>query len=528
MSSQGLRIVVFMAVFYSAVSLNAQIRRTGTVSYISNTHIYVRFSELRGLELGDTLFKEEIPVLIVSKKSSISTINLRLDTSQLQLGDTIWYWEKTGLNPNEIEKARNGKNQVIQFSDTAKTKTKTKEIPSKIWDWKGNISGSIRNNQTLVSEKNRNTSRILGRYSVQGTTQSLKFPTRVSLMGNYQQYTSSFSDKNYPQLGRLYIFQAHVNTAIHSNLNVQLGRGFQNGFSSLGAIDALSARYKSGGLGVTATMGFAPNIRTYGMDLNRPTVGAAADYSGYSKYAQWSLGLAWFDQYYQAKIDRRLMVMQGSLSLDKAHVFYVLESDLTRGIRQHRWQSVFISSRYQISPKLRIFASYDTRYPWIFWNSYDQVSIENLMDRELQRGLRFRLQYRSGKNSTWGLHATYRGSQTQSNMILGGMNYNRRNLFVKGSSVSYRISIADYGHWQNAQQLLRWRQSIRKTDFSMFYRNVVFARRYSSVGVFQQSYIGMSSGIPLKNRMEFEAFAEYDLQQQQQQLLIYFTLNKRF
>jgi hypothetical protein len=57
---------------------------------------------------------------------------------------------------------------------------------------------------------------------------------------------------------------------------------------------------------------------------------------------------------------------------------------------------------------------------------------------------------------------------------------------------------------------------------------VLFTRRYTLGSLFNQSYVGVQTSIPLKNRYELDAFIEYDFQQQQQQLLMYLTLNKRF
>jgi len=90
------------------------------------------------------------------------------------------------------------------------------------------------------------------------------------------------------------------------------------------------------------------------------------------------------------------------------------------------------------------------------------------------------------------------------------------------------MNIADYGIWQNVQQLVRFRQRIKQTSFSLFYRSVLFARRYTMNSLFNQNYMGVQSSFPLPNNYILSAFAEYDIQQQQQQLIFYLTLNKRF
>ncbi len=527
MSSQRFRIVLwfFLGLF---PSLSAQQSQSGVVSYVSDEHVYVRFASTEYLKVSDTLFFKGIPALQVVKKSSISSINKRIAPVDIKTGDTLIYiYFKEIIEKKESSK-RDGTQQQIQFADTTKRGSLLTIPKEKPWEWDGILGLSSRYNQTILSEANRSLTRQFVRFSIQGKSNTPELPLSVTLTGNYQHFGSAFSETSYPKWGRFNIFQANLDYKMSSNWSVRLGRGFQPGLSSVGALDAINVTYVRGGLTVGAVTGLSPNLINYGLNPDRPLYGLNTQFSRQSKELKWHMGAGWFDQYYKGLLDRRLWVSQGSIYTPKGNLFFMLEGDATNGWSSHRMQSVFVSGRVRLNDKWSIFSSYDTRLPWIFWNSYDRISIDALIDRESQQGWRTRLQYKAGKNTHWGFHATIRQRENANSLFMGGFNIDQRRLFWKGSSLSYRFSAADYGIWQNTQQTLRLRQTFNQWDITAFYRSVLFTRRYTLGSLFNQSYVGLQTSIPLKNRYELDAFVEYDFQQQQQQLLMYLTLNKRF
>jgi len=527
MSSQRVGIVILL-LWGFIQSLAAQQAQSGVVSYMTDDHVYVRFSSTENLKVSDTLFFKGMPALQVVKKSSISSINKRISSLDIKTGDTLFFiYFKQKTKEKETSK-RDGSQQQIRFADTTKSISSLNVPKEKSWEWDGLLGLSSRYNQTILSEANRGLTRQFMRFSIRGKSNTPELPLSVTLTGNYQHFGSAFSESAYPKWGRLNVFQAHLDYKVSSNWNLRVGRGFQPGLSSVGALDALNWSYNRGGLHIESVVGLSPNLSNYGISADRPLYGLNAQFSRNTKDLKWHIGAGWFDQYFKGLLDRRLWVGQGSIYTSKGNLFFMVEGDATNGLAAHRMQSVFVSGRYRLNDKWSVFSSYDTRLPWIFWNSYDRIAIDALMDRESQQGWRTRLQYKSGKYTNWGFHATLRQRQNATQMLLGGFSVDRRKLFWKGSSLSYRVSAADYGVWQNAQQTLRLRQGFSKWDITAFYRSVLFARRYSFESLFNQSYIGVQSSLPLKNRYELDAFVEYDFQQQQQQLLVYITLNKRF
>ena len=65
----------------------------GTVSFVSTKNVYVKFDNTKALKIGDTLFFNEnsniIPSLVITNKSSTSTVCTKLTERKFQKGDEI-------------------------------------------------------------------------------------------------------------------------------------------------------------------------------------------------------------------------------------------------------------------------------------------------------------------------------------------------------------------------------------------------------------------------------------------------------
>lgn len=521
---------------FAQVTSSKRSSQTGVISYVSKESVYVRFSSTTGIALGDTLYsaKTDMPVLVVSKKSSISTINTRIGTTNLLIGDSILFYSNVQVDKNIPQKetnpvVRDGKNQIIRSADSVIRKNIPQEPKEKSWNWHGNTSLSTRYNQTLGSEANRGMNQQYGRFNIRGIKNDSLNSLGLHLSGNYQQFSSSYARAEAPKMGRLYLNQAELQWKPASSLEFRIGRGFQNGLSSMGALDAARISYKKSTIQFEAMGGFAPNFRTHQFSTENLAYGLSLKTEHYKNTLKWDVSLGWMNQFSQGQIDRRLLLLQGSLYNKKSYAYFLIENDFTQGINQSRVQSTYVSLQHRWNSKWNSFLSYDTRTPWIYWRSYDQLTIDDLIEREAQRGFRVRLNYKSSKNVNWGFQSTVRTTNFKKDMMLLGLNVTRNNLFWKGSSLSYRLNLADYNSlWQNALQIVRWSMYKQNSQFSMYYRSNLFSRRIELGSVFNQNSAGIQYSFPLRKGYELDAFFEYNFQQQQQHLFCYLTLNKRF
>lgn len=509
--------------------------QTGVISYISKESVYVRFSSTVGIAFGDTLYsaKTKMPVLVVSKKSSISTINTRIGTTNLLIGDSILFFSKVQVLKSIPQKennlvVRDGKNQIIRTADSVVRKNIPREPKENNWNWHGNTSLSSRYNQTLGAEANRGMNQQFGRFNIRGIKNDTLNSLGVHLSGNYQQFSSSYARSEAPKMGRLYLNQAEIQWKPASSLEFRLGRGFQNGLSSMGALDAARITYKKSTIQFEAVGGFAPNFRTHQFSTENLAYGLSLKKEQYRNTLKWDVSLGWMNQFSQGQIDRRLLLAQASIFNKKSYAYLLMENDFTQGFNQSRIQSTYLSVQHRWNSKWNLFLSYDTRTPWIYWRSYDQLTIDELIEREAQRGFRMRLNYKSSKNVNWGFQSTVRTTNLKKDMMLIGFNVTRNNLFWRGSLLSYRINVADYDLWQNALQIIRWSMYKQNSQFSMYYRSNLFSRRIELSSIFNQNSAGFQYSFPLRKGYELDAFFEYNFQQQQQHLFCYLTLNKRF
>jgi len=534
LSPKRLGVILFLFSWVASNS-SAQVVQTGVVSYVSAQNVYVRFENTEKLAVGDSLWSSNRPVLVINRKSSISVISSCIDSLfNIEQGDTVYHIQNASNiveTPEEDSIKRDGLKQTILFSNTFSNREiskTTKEIePS--WDWNGNLGWSSRLNRTFVSTANRTNLRQFGRFNVRGQSPDEQNPLRVNISGNYQHYSTDFSERSdYPKAGRLNLYQAQLGYQVNDRIDVTAGRGFQPNLIGVGILDALNMNFQSDASHFGLVAGFSPDISSFQPNTQRPIFGARVGTNINKKKASFQFDLAWFDQYYEGKLDRRIINSQGSLNTDRVNFFYLLETDLSNQTLPLKLQSVYSSIRVRLSKRWSVFSSYDTRLPLIYWSSYSQKRIDNLALQERQNGWRTRLRFQANKSLSIGMNMTIRSWQTASQMYLGGIDVYQNKWFWKGGSFNYRMNIADYGIWQNVQQLVRFRQRIKQTSFSLFYRSVLFARRYTMNSLFNQNYMGVQSSFPLPNNYILSAFAEYDIQQQQQQLIFYLTLNKRF
>lgn len=532
LSSTRFRIIILFGILYP-LNAGAQKIQKGVVTYISTKHIYLRFKSTEGIELGDSLWRGGIPELQILKKTSISVITQPLSSETkaakndtfIHINNRITQTDKTDSQDSVI---RDGKNQSFLFS---KGKTNSANIPSEkenaVWDWGGIVGWSSRVNTTFASVANRSNLRQFGRFNLYGNS-STKIPIQLNLNGNYQHYNHAFSDEsNYPQAGRVNLYEARVGMDVTEKLNIQLGRGFQRNLNSIGVIDGLNINYLSNGFHVGGLFGFAPNPVNYSFDLNRPIYGGRIGKQWDGKKITTQLNISWLEQKFNGLTDKRYVSSQGYINAKKLNVFYLVEGDVTQGFNNPRIHSLYTSFNLRLTKKWSLFNSFDKRLPLINWESMDQISVSALLNQTDQYGWRSRVRYQVNRNLSTGLFFTLRATNQQRQMLLTGINVYQSRFLWRGSSASYRMSIADYGIWQNAQQTVRLDQRIGGSHLGFYYRSNLFTRRFNTKSIFNQSYMGLQTRFPLPKRYEMSVFTEYSLQQQQNQLLLYLTLNKR-
>ncbi len=528
------KILLFIAIL-AIRSAWAQSNDKGVVTYISAENVYVRFENTKNLNIGDTLFKtsNQKPLLVLQKKSSTSTINSRISDETIILGDSFYGVSKVVNTKLQADSqinlsSANHRIQKIRFIDTLKTTTVAPKAIANKWNWHGYTSVSTRYNQTFNSESNRAYTQQFGRFNVKGVKKDSFRNSGLHLSGNYQHFYSQFQTTEAPKWGRIYLNQAEFSTNLSSHLDLKIGRGFQNGLSSIGALDALKLGLNIHQIRIEGVCGFSPEYRTHLFSTQMPVLGLSAKYQNHELPIKWDVNMGWMNQYKGADLDRNLLLFQSSAFNQNTYAFFLLENDITQGFKNARVQSTYLSIQHKFNTKWNAFISYDTRTPWIFWQTYDQLTIDDLIEREAQRGFRFRVNYKQNRYLNWGIQSTLRTSNFRKEMMLLGLNVAHNHFIWKGSTLSYRLNLTDYLTWQNAQQIVRWSDYYKESTISIYYRSNIYSRNSKISSIFNQSSVGAQWSFPIAKQYDLDAFIEQNIQQQQQHLFCYLTLSKRF
>lgn len=523
------RLFLFGAIF-AIRSAGAQSADKGVVTYISVENVYVRFDNTQNLQIGDTLYevRTKKPVLVLQKKSSTSTINSRINEKTIALGDSFYAISKIIAAPIKRDTQINHKIQKIRFNDSLKTSNVKPKIAENKWIWHGYSSISTRYNQTFNSEANRAYTQQFGRFNVRGVKKDSVRSTGLNISGNYQHFYSQFQRTEAPKWGRVYLNQAEFSMSVSPSLDLKIGRGFQNGLSSIGALDALKLGLNIHKVRFEGVCGFSPDYKTQLFSTEVPVLGVSAKYQNHQFPIKWDVNFGWMNQFRGGNVDRNLVLLQTSAFNQNSYAFLLLENDITQGLNKARVQSTYLSVQHKLNSKWNTFASYDTRTPWIFWQTYDQLTIDDLIEREAQRGFRLRVNYKQSRNVNWGIQSTLRTTNLRKEMVLLGVNVSHNHFIWKGSTLSYRLNVTDYITWQNAQQIIRWSDYYKESTISIYYRSNLYSRNSKISSIFNQSSVGAQWSFPVSKRYDLDAFVEQNIQQQQQHLFCYLTLSRRF
>ncbi len=528
MSSNRFRLITFISTFCLSITVIGQVsvseKKTliGTLSYQTGNNTYVKFEQTRPIQIGDTLYNDSNPCLLIQAKSSSSCVCLRINTCNLNIGDTLQYhyFDKTTEQLKEPPKSQIDSSNAITLQPNDSIVKTTETLSA------GILSFSTLAQQSILSEANRINFRQVLRF---GITQSFLFfrkPSTLNLNGNFQHYYSNFPS-NYPTLGRLNIFQACIDQQVNSNLRLSLGRSFQtNGLSTFGIFDALRLQYSYNKWQFESVAGFLPHLGTFGLDLKQQVFGGSIFYtkSTHGKYLQ--LGYGNFLQLNNGHFDRFTTASQGAVNIGKLQGYFASDIDFIP--KAVRLNNLFLSTQWMLSKKWQLFLSYDARQNFILWNSYNQSLIDDLLDNSVQQGLRFRIQYRVSKSTILSTHLTNRFNRQLIQMQLFGMQIRQQKFFWRGAQLSYSGNLASYPSWISIQQTLRFEQQIKLAQLSLYYRSQIFDNKAITSTIFNQSTFGLQYNSALKNQIRFNISGEFGMQQQQKITRVYATVIKKF
>lgn len=394
----------------------------GTVSYETSQNIYVRFQSTKDFRVGDTLYSisegRMVPIMVVKFISSTSCAGSPFSGKDLKTGDRVLARIKAKEN-----------SQPPPYPVTQDLTSAIKEIQDQ-----------NEAEQVAVKEEQkksiRQTERLRGRISA---ASYVNFSDHPAYDQQKMRYTMTFNADRIGNTGlsaESYISFRHTinewqevkdhfkkafkiySLAFQYNINegtrIWFGRKINFNISNIGAIDGLQAEKKWTKTLVGVFAGSRPDPVDYDFNSTLMQIGAYAGHTISGKNGTIQNTIAFAEQRNHNMTDRRFAYFQHLNSAIKdVHIFASFEFDLYKLENEKPKNtlditSIYFSIRYKVSDKLSLFGSYDARNNIIYYETYQQNIILQMLEDETRQGYRFNVNFRPLPKITLGANAGYR------------------------------------------------------------------------------------------------------------------------
>ena len=389
--------------------------REGRVTYITSQHVYVNFSSMEDISLGDTLYLKQgdidVPALQIKNLSSLSCLCIPLLTEALKVSDIVSarlvrdiisesVREPSNIDPEQITENPEIDSSQEVFTDREQLK---QEINGRL---------SVSSYTNFSNEEAARSQRI--RYT---------FSMRANHLGNSKLSAESYlsfahTNTNWEEVKEniftgLKIYNLSVKYAFNETMHVSLGRKINPKLSSVGAIDGVQFEKKIGAITVGAIAGSRPDYEDYSINLDLVQYGVYLGHELVQKNGSMQNTLAFIEQTNHSETDRRFAYFQHTNMLVKNLFFFATaEVDLYKKVDETKvtifdLSNTYLSLRYRIIRPLSIGLSYSARRNIIYYETYKDF-LERLLDTDALQGWRFRINYRPAKYLFIGANAGYR------------------------------------------------------------------------------------------------------------------------
>jgi len=462
-----IRFTVLLILLITVAVLNTSAQESneekeGTVTYLTSTNVYVRFSDTDGINEGDTLFivmgTEKAKALIVNNKSSMSVVCTPLAGFAFSVGDVV----KAVPAPPPVKMVE----QTVVVEERAQ---ETESVSS---------ADTLVEEATEIEPKQR----IGGRISVSSYTNWANVNPEI---GQRMRYTLSFSGENlggskfsfetylsYVQLldawkeskGNIFdglkVYNFSARYDITAKTRIWLGRKINYRLTSLGAIDGLQFEhsFRSFTLGLVA--GTRPDYADYGFNANLFQYGVYLSHQFKKGHGKMESTLAFMNQSNNWNTDRRFLYFQHvNMLLKKLFFIATAEIDLYSVVdslpqNSFNLSNFYVMLRYKILDNLSVSASYNARKNIILYET-NKDYLERLLETGTLQGYRLMVNYRIVKNLSIGVKGSYRfrvDDPEPAKDIYGYLNYS----LIPGLKTSALVSIT----WLQTSYLQGWVYSI--------------------------------------------------------------------
>ena len=448
---QWVSVIFFLLVFQMVAQ--AQFEKTGSVTYITSQHVYVRFDNTLGISPGDTLYTSEngkvIPVCVVKSLSSVSCSCTPVKGYQARVGMKFSVKSKNGnaISNKNPEKAEIPAEKPLEVNNTEKVilndttgltaaRNKTGQVV------KGRVS--ITSYSVITGADGLNAQRMKYNFSlsVKNIADS-KFSAETQL--SFSHRNGQWNDIQDNIFNGLKIYSLAAVYEPGNNLTIKIGRKINPKVANLGAVDGIQAEYKFGSFTTGILAGSRPDYTDYSFNAELFQYGAFLNYSPARSKSRQNTSIAFVQQNNAGKVDRRFTYLQHNQQISRDFGFFgSAEFDLYRIDSQENslspeFTNLYLSLRYRYKSLGSASLAYSSRKNIIYYETYKNF-LDQLLDQETSQGFLLNINLMPLKRFTVGLQGGYRN---RSNDIKPSENIN---IYLNYSEIPFvKVSVSAGG-----------------------------------------------------------------------------------
>lgn len=524
---------ITLLIVLTIVAFASQAQTTGTVSYVTDENVYVRFTTTDGMSAGDTLFRPNgDPCVIVSNLSSISAVTTPVNNCDPEVGTSLTF-------------SSNRKPELDEEEVSVPADTVVDEVPLDTVTPVEQINGTRGRGRASTAAYNvysPNSNRVGYTRSVTRVGLDVdRIANRdlsISFYGNYQVFRRYDDlETSYPSAGRAQVYNANISYRPTPEWSLTAGRFINRRTSSLGSIDGLQGERQLGDFYVGAIAGFRPDYVTFGTRFDQFQYGVYSGWDKISNELRTSTTVGLLEQTASGATDRRYLYLQHSTTWKDLSLFASSEADLfenfdTASARStFRLTHLYLSLNYRISRSWSVFGSYDTRQQILFFETFDNEVERILSEQGMQNGVRLRVNYRKSGGFMWsgGYHRRFgrEGREISNiNILLGysdlpwiGGRFSIRGHLNLTNDLGSEVASARYAN-SFLQQRVQW---------SIYGRYLHYQYpAYKELSIPAYWYMGTDWSVRFGDGWQLGVLAEYSLRDQQDVIRCNLQLIKRF
>lgn len=509
--------------------------KEGTISYISTNNVYVKFVSTTGIEEGDTLFAKigdkTIASLVVLSRSSLSCLCKPIGEVIFKPGDKVWANPKIQIIAPAIEKQEPEISDKDIGEQALASTIEQKDSGRRKTEFSGRLSVA---NYSMLSENGSDSYRM--RYTLSTSASNISGSKLSS--DTYVIFTHKINEWNVVNqniFDALKIYSLAFKYEMNRSATVRAGRIINPRIANMGSYDGLEFGVTFGKIHAGIFAGTSPDPADYGFNLNLLRYGIWAGHSltMSNGYAQSSV--AFYDQLYFGKTDRRVVYFQHTNTIIRnLTLFTSLELDLFKlendqPVSMVDLTSFYLSLNFRASPKISVSGIYDNRKNVIYYETFRNYADE-VLQQSIRQGLRFRVNYMPLRVLALGITAGTRqreGDARATNTLNGSAIWSNMPAIKANLNLTASILETNYLDGQIYGARLSKYFMKDKISTSASYRYVNFDYLNSNIDLVQ--HIGeIDFSFRAARKLYFSLNLESTFQKDEQFNRIYLNLRKNF